>query len=239
LSKIQQDGTADARRRPEPQEGPLSILYEDDAVLVLDKPAGLVIHPTYKHPDGTLLNAVLWRVRDRAGAQPGILTRLDKDTSGIVVIALTAEIHARMQRDAQAGRVRKEYLALVRGVPDPSSGFIDLPLARDPQDRRRVIATPGGAASRTRYEIVTTHDETSVVRCELVTGRTHQIRVHLASRGWPVIGDATYGVPDPRLARQALHAWRVTLPHPLTRDVLVLESPLPRDLRPVFDGTSA
>src|SRR5262245_9347534 len=114
------------RRRPLPEEGPLTVVFEDEFIIVLDKPPGVVVHPTYKNWSGTLLNSVLWRVRDRAGAQPGILTRLDKDTSGLVVMALTPEVHAAMQRDQAAGRICKEYLAVVQGSPQPASGSISL-----------------------------------------------------------------------------------------------------------------
>jgi 23S rRNA pseudouridine1911/1915/1917 synthase len=219
------------RRRPQPEEGPLAIVYEDEAIIVLDKPPGTVVHPTYKNWSGTLLNAVLWRVRDRAGAQPGILTRLDKDTSGLVVMALTPELHAVMQRDGTAGRVHKEYLAVVRGTPEPASGRIILPLGRDAADRRRVVVTGAGAPSETRYELIERYaNGLSLVRCELVTGRTHQIRVHLASRGWPIVGDAVYGTGDAAIPRQALHAWRVSMPHPITRQLLELEAPIPDDI---------
>jgi len=223
--------STDTRRRPQPEDGPLTIIYEDDWVLVADKPAGVVVHPTYKNTSGTLLNAVLWRVRDRVGAQPGILTRLDKDTSGLVVIALTPDVHATMQKDAAAGRTTKQYLAIVVGSPDPAHGDIVLPLARAPDDRRRVVVTPGGAPCETRYQVLSTHDGHSIVRCELVTGRTHQIRVHLAARGWPILGDRVYGQPDERIARQALHAWRVSLLHPITRRALELEAPIPTDMQ--------
>jgi 23S rRNA pseudouridine1911/1915/1917 synthase len=223
--------TTDSRRRPQPEEGPLTIIYEDEWMLVANKPSGLVVHPTYKNTSGTLLNAVLWRVRDRLDAQPGILTRLDKGTSGLVVIALAPDVHAVMQKDAAAGRTRKTYMALVCGSPEPTQGQIALALARDPNDRRRVIVTADGAACETRYEVVSTHGAHSMVRCELVTGRTHQIRVHLAARGWPIIGDQVYGEANAWIARQALHAWRVTLPHPITRQPLELEAPLPEDMR--------
>jgi RluA family pseudouridine synthase len=239
VSKFQPtDSAVDARRRPQPEEGPLAILYEDEELLVVDKPAGVVIHPTYKNTSGTLLNAVLWRMRDRTDPRPGILTRLDKNTSGVVVIALAPAVHALMQRDAAAGRIDKTYLAVVRGTPHPPTGTIRLPLARDPQDRRRVIATPEGAASETRYEIVASRDGLSVVRCTPVTGRTHQIRVHLASTGWPVVGDSVYGVADAAIARQALHAFRIVLPHPLTRVPLAFQAPLPPDLRQVVAAIS-
>jgi len=228
--------TIDPRRRPQPEEGPLSIIYEDDWMLVANKPPGIVVHPTYKNTSGTLLNAVLWRVRDRPGAQPGILTRLDKDTSGLVVIALTPDLHATMQKDAAARRTTKQYLAIVVGFPDPQQGEIVLPLARDSGDRRRVVVTPEGAPCETRYQVLSTHERHSVVRCELVTGRTHQIRVHLAARGWPILGDRVYGEPDARIARQALHAWRVSLVHPVTQQPLEFEAAIPDDMRQFCEG---
>jgi 23S rRNA pseudouridine1911/1915/1917 synthase len=218
------------RSGPEAQEGHLDILFEDDSLLALDKPPGVVVHPTYKQTAGTLLNAVLWRVRDRDTLRPGILTRLDKDTSGLVLVALTAGVHATMQRDAAAGRVKKEYVAIVRGTPRPREGRITVPLGRDPGDRRRVIATPSGAPSETRYAVVDSSAGRARLICELVTGRTHQIRVHLASQGWPIVGDRTYGEASPDIARQALHAWRVTLPHPVTREPLTITAPVPPDI---------
>jgi len=223
--------STDERRRPLPENGPLQIVYEDESIIVLDKPAGTVVHPTYKNTSGTLLNAVLWRMRGRPGIQPGILTRLDKDTSGLVVIALTPALHAVMQRDGAAGRIRKQYLAVVIGAPDPPSGTLAFPLGRDSEDRRRVVVTPTGARCETRYDTVSLHAGRAVVRCELITGRTHQIRVHLSASGWAVVGDATYGRPAPEIGRQALHAWRVSLPHPVTRERLDLEAQLPDDIR--------
>lgn len=255
----------EARRRPQPEEGPLSVLFEDESVVVLDKPAGVVVHPTYKHSSGTLLNAVLWRYRDREGLQPGILTRLDKDTSGIVVVALTPTLHATMQRDMGAGRVTKEYLAVVHGVPDPPAGRISLPLGRSSEDRRVVVVREDGAACETLYEVVgfglrasglglrapgsglgaldsierqTDSDiMTAVVRCELITGRTHQIRVHLAARGWPIIGDRVYGEGSVLIPRQALHAWRVTFSHPVTRAPITVTSPTPNDMTSLVSST--
>jgi 23S rRNA pseudouridine1911/1915/1917 synthase len=223
------------RPRPEPEELPIAVVYEDESLIAIDKPPGMVVHPTYKNWSGTLLNGLLWHVRGRAGIEPSIVTRLDKDTSGLVLVALKPELHAHIQRDAAAGRVRKEYLAVVRGTPDPARGSIELPLARSPEDRRLVIVTAAGQHSQTDYEVLSTVDGYSLVRCELVTGRTHQIRVHLAARGWPVAGDPTYGEAHPALTRQALHAWRVTLPHPLTRELLQLEAPVPHDLRGLMD----
>jgi 23S rRNA pseudouridine1911/1915/1917 synthase len=224
--------SSDGRRRPQPEEGPLAIIYEDDQLIVLDKPAGIVVHPTYKNTSGTLLNAVLWRVRNRADAQPGILTRLDKDTSGIVVIALTPVTHATLQRDQAAGRISKEYLAIVRGAPEPPTGRIVAPLGRDANDRRRVVVRDDGQYCETIYEVLAQQpDGSSAVRCTLVTGRSHQIRVHLASRGWPIVGDRTYGSADSSIERQALHAWKISLPHPVTRQLMEMGAPVPRDMQ--------
>ena len=224
-------------RRPQPEAEALhvAVVYEDDSVIAIDKPPGMVVHPTYKNWSGTLLNGLLWHVRGRASIVPSIITRLDKDTSGLVLVALKPELHAQIQRDAAAGRVRKEYLAIVRGTPTPARGSIALPLARSPEDRRRVVVTADGQHSQTNYEVLSTVNGYSLVRCELVTGRTHQIRVHLAARGWPVAGDASYGEAHPALTRQALHAWRLTLPHPVTRDPLQLEAPVPRELSNLMD----
>ena len=177
---------------------------------------------------------MLWRLRGRAEARPGVLTRLDKDTSGLVLVALSPTVHATVQADARAGRVRKQYLAVVSGVPWPSAGSIQLPLGRDPADRRRVVVRADGAASETRYDVLSSGGGRALVSCELVTGRTHQIRVHLASSGWPIVGDERYGSPDGDIARQALHAWRVELPHPITRVRLRIEAPPPPDLRAIL-----
>jgi 23S rRNA pseudouridine1911/1915/1917 synthase len=228
--------TAHLRERPEAHEAPLRIVYEDEHLLAIDKPAGVVVHPTYKQSGRTVVNAVLWHLRGRSDLTPGILTRLDKDTSGLVLVALSPGVHAAAQRDAAAGRVRKEYLAVVTATPAPASGRITLPLARDPRDRRRVVATRVGAPSETRYEVVATSDRGALVRCELVTGRTHQIRVHLSASGWPIAGDAVYGVLHPQIRRQALHAWRVALPHPVTRAPLSLTASLPDDFTAVLQA---
>ena len=231
--------STDQRRRPQPEEGRLDIIHEDEQLLVLNKPAGVVVHPTYKNTSGTLLNAVLWRVRDRTEAQPGILTRLDKGTSGVVIVALTASAHSILQRDAEAGRTIKEYLAVVHGTPEPPTGRIVLPLGRDAADRRLVVVRQDGAHAETRYEILDRFaNETTLVRCTLVTGRTHQIRVHLAAHGCPVVGDTVYGRPSDSIARQALHAWRVSLVHPATGQRMEFEAPVAADIRSLLHGAN-
>jgi 23S rRNA pseudouridine1911/1915/1917 synthase len=228
----------DERRRPQAEPLELRVIYEDEWVLAIDKPAGMVVHPTYKNTTGTLLNGVLWRMRGRDDASPGILTRLDKDTSGLVVLGLTSASHAAMQKDGHAGRMTKDYLAVVRGHPSPREGRIAFPLGRDLADRRIVVVRDDGQACETQYVTLAADEEggTSLLKCEPVTGRTHQIRVHLAASGWPIVGDRVYGAADPRVPRQALHAWKVALPHPVTRQRLEFEAGVPADLGPLFQN---
>jgi 23S rRNA pseudouridine1911/1915/1917 synthase len=231
--------TAQRRQAPMPEPGALAIIHEDEHLLVLDKPAGLVVHPSYRNTTGTLLNHVLWHLRDRRPtASPGLVSRLDKGTSGLVVVALNASAFATVQRAAAAGHARKEYLAVVRGPVHPAAGTIALPLGRDGGDRRRMVVSDEGFPSETRYETLATGADAALLRCHLVTGRTHQIRVHLAARGWPLLGDVTYGVPAGTIDRPALHAWRITLPHPATGTALAFEAPPPADLRRLMAATS-
>jgi 23S rRNA pseudouridine1911/1915/1917 synthase len=202
-----------------------TILYEDEDLVIVDKPAGVVVHPTYKNPRGTLLDAL------PAGSR--IAGRLDRPTSGLVVVAKTADAHARLQRTLASPDSEKRYLALVHGVTD-AVGTIELPLASDPADRRRRIAAIAGAPSTTDFERIDTGAldgaAVSLLRCGLLTGRRHQIRVHLAARGWPIVGDATYGTPLAGFPRIALHAWRLTFVHPRTGDRLIVECAPPREL---------
>jgi 23S rRNA pseudouridine1911/1915/1917 synthase len=232
------------------EEVHIDILYEDDHLLAVNKPAGVVVHPTYKHSTGTMLNALAWYARDwPAGQRPSLVGRLDKLTSGIVLVAKSAGLHAMLQRAMTASTAEKDYLGVVYGKVNVARGAIRLGLGRDPGDRRRVVVSEtAGAPSLTQFERLTRVPAPgvglSVLRCRLVTGRTHQIRVHLAARGWPLVGDPTYGgeprwtrIADPVLAaalrafpRQALHAWRIALTHPVTAKRLRIEAPIPEDL---------
>ena len=230
------------------QDAALDILYEDECLLALNKPAGVVVHPTYKNATGTLLNALHAYARDWPAPQrPSLVSRLDKDTSGLLLVAKTAPIHAAMQKTMKSEGSEKTYLAVVYGLVDVERGEIDLKLSFDGTDRRRVLASADeGAISVTRFERLACVDAPdaglSLLRCRLMTGRRHQIRVHLAARGWPIVGDAAYGEPrwsaitDLSLAaalqafpRQALHAHRAAFRHPATGDRLVLEAPPPPD----------
>jgi len=247
------------RARPAAQPMDLAVLYEDDDLLALNKPAGLVVHPSYKNAGGTLMNGVLERAKAWPdGSRPGLLGRLDKQTSGVVMIAKRPAVHAALQRAMDARRIDKDYAAIVWGRPSPMRGTIDFALDRDPWDRRRITVTDrGGQPAVTKYERLSvsslgtpgtpgtlgTLSTFSLVRCRLITGRTHQIRVHLSAKGWPIVGDAVYGkkrkggepVPTEEVAyafpRQALHAWRLSLRHPVTNAVLDIVAPLPDDMR--------
>ncbi|HVT18699.1 MAG TPA: RluA family pseudouridine synthase [Thermoanaerobaculia bacterium] len=245
---------AAARPAPPPlaaQDIPLAVLYEDAHLLAIDKPAGLVVHPAFGHRDGTLINALLWRARgwDREDAcRPGLVNRLDRDTTGVVLVIKSRAAHAGLARAIKSRSLAKEYLAVVYGRPPLPKGRIDLNVLRDPRDRRRMTTSRSeGRAAATLYELLAESSSEkaglALLRCRLVTGRTHQIRVHLAARRLPIVGDPLYGQPrwkgiaDPALAalcrdfpRQALHASRLRLRHPVTGAALDLAAPLPPDL---------
>jgi 23S rRNA pseudouridine1911/1915/1917 synthase len=253
------NGAAPARRVMAAEDVGLALLYEDAHLLALDKPAGVVVHPTYKNADGTVMNALLWHARDwPAGQRPSLVGRLDKQTSGVVVVAKSAAMHAALQSALATGAgatSEKDYLAIVYGRVNTARGEIALRLRKDRSDRRRVVASADeGAASVTRFErvqrVAAPRAGLALLRCRLVTGRTHQIRVHLAARGWPIVGDATYGEPrwsqvdDTALGatlrafpRQALHAWRVAFVHPVSRERLVVAAPIPRDMAELMAAT--
>jgi len=217
-----------------PQDIPLAVVYEDDALLVVNKPAGLVVHPGSGNPHGTLLNALLHRVPQVAELpRAGIVHRLDKDTSGLLVVAKTLEAHTDLVRQLQARTVKREYLALVYGEVD-RPGTVNAPLARDPFNRTKRTVHHAGKEAVTHYDVVERFPGLTLVRCKLETGRTHQIRVHMQHIGRPLVGDTVYGanrrshqkIP---FHRQALHAEKLGLIHPVTQQYLQWECPLPAD----------
>jgi len=235
------------------QEIPLTVLHDDADIVVIDKPAGLVVHPAAGHPDQTLVNALLFHVKDLSGIggelRPGIVHRLDKDTSGVMVIAKHDEAHRKLTADWNSERVRKEYLALVYGTPASERGVIDAPIGRDPRDRKRMAVVANGRRAATEYEVAERLRYVSLLRCRLRTGRTHQIRVHLKHLGHPIVGDPVYsgpqwrGIPDKRvqktlssLERQMLHAAKITFVHPRTGETVSFEAPLPRDFAEVLEA---
>ena len=215
-----------------PQALPLCAVFEDDAILVLDKPAGMVVHPGTGNRDGTLLNALLHHAPELAHVpRAGIVHRLDKDTSGLLVVAKTPAAQTSLVRQLQARSVKRDYLALVLGVP-PSTGKVEAPVGRHPVQRTRMAVVAAGKPAVTHYRVRTAGAGWSLLECSLETGRTHQIRVHLASIGHPVLGDPAYlgraaarSVPPAARSfrRQALHATRLALTHPLSGDRLTWE----------------
>jgi 23S rRNA pseudouridine1911/1915/1917 synthase len=234
--------------RPGPEDIPLAIVYEDAHLLVVDKPAGLVVHPGAGRQTGTLVNALLHRVQNLSGIggvlRPGIVHRLDRGTSGLLVVAKDDQTHRGLARQFAGRTVEKVYEAVVLGVPQPSRGVIESPIGRDPVHRKRMSArAPRGRQARTTYEVVEALDGAARVRVRIHTGRTHQVRVHLASIGHPLAGDQVYGgrrspacrSPEARGAlmhfgRPALHAALLAFTHPVSGAALRLESPLPADL---------
>ena len=216
---------------------PLSIVYEDEALIVIDKPAGLVVHPGSGHWDGTLANALLHHSPQLAGvARAGIVHRLDKDTSGLLVVAKTPTVQTDLVRQLQARTVRREYLALAHGLV-PRGGRIDAPIARHPRKRTSMAVIASGKPAVTHYEARERFAGCTLLSCRLETGRTHQIRVHLAALGHPLVGDPAYGRRGGiAFPRQALHAWRLGLTHPTTREHLQWESALPADFAALLDA---
>ena len=214
-----------------PEAIALSIVEEDDALLVVDKPAGLVVHPGSGNWDGTLLNALLHHAPQLAGVpRAGIVHRLDKDTSGLMVVAKGLETHTALVRQLQSRAVTREYIALAAG-DIARGGTVDAPIGRHPTRRTTMAVVTSGKPARTHFEVLERFGVATLLRCRLETGRTHQIRVHLASLGHPLVGDPAYGRKGPvPFPRQALHAARLALLHPVTGRHCAWESALPADI---------
>jgi 23S rRNA pseudouridine1911/1915/1917 synthase len=225
---------------PEPIS--IAILYQDDALVVIDKPAGLVVHPAPGHAAGTLVNALLHHVRDLAGiggvARPGIVHRLDRGTSGVMVVAKTDAAHGALAKQFHDHTIERVYVAFARGAPAQEEGRIERAIGRHPRDRKRMsIATRRGRAAATRWRVLRRFPKSGAVKLEIrpETGRTHQIRVHLSSHGLPLLGDETYGQAAGgafarALSRPALHAAVLGFVHPTSGETLRFEAPLPADL---------
>jgi 23S rRNA pseudouridine1911/1915/1917 synthase len=231
---------------PVAEDRPLAVRYEDDRLLVVAKPAGLVVHPGPGHPTGTLVNALLGRPQTSlstgggAADRPGIVHRLDKDTSGLLLVAKDDATHLALARDLAAHRVERRYLALVQGRLPADTGTVDAPVGRHPRDRKRMAVVPAGRRAVTHWRVLETFPAVQLAEATLETGRTHQVRVHLASLRHPLVGDRTYGA-DPTLAarlgvaRPFLHAWRLAFTHPSDGHRIDLTEPLPPDLQAVLD----
>ncbi|MBD2460569.1 RluA family pseudouridine synthase [Oscillatoria sp. FACHB-1407] len=221
----------------QPESIPLDILYEDDDLLILNKPAGLVVHPAPGHAEGTLVNALLAHCPNLVGIggvqRPGIVHRLDKDTTGAIAIAKTDQAHHSLQAQFKAKTARRDYLAVVYGAPKGESGTIDLPIGRHPVDRKKMAIVPeekGGRRAVTHWLVKERLGNFTLIRFQLETGRTHQIRVHSAHIGHPVVGDPVYGAGRSvgvNLPGQALHAWKLTLQHPVSGEWIEAIAPPP------------
>jgi 23S rRNA pseudouridine1911/1915/1917 synthase len=234
---------------PAPEAGlDLVVRYEDDQLLVVAKPAGMVVHPAPGHPVGTLVNALLGRACSLSAVgdadRPGIVHRLDRDTSGLLVVAKDDATHLALVRELAAHRIERRYLALVQGHLTAEAGTVDAPVGRHPRDRKRMAVVAGGRRAVTHWRLRERLPAADLVELSLETGRTHQIRVHLAHLRHPVAGDLTYGA-DPRLAarlgldRPFLHAWRLALDHPADGRRIELTEPLPDDLEAALERLRA
>jgi 23S rRNA pseudouridine1911/1915/1917 synthase len=215
---------------------PLDVVYEDADLLVINKPAGLTVHPAPGHPSGTLVNAVLARVPDLPGiggtVRPGIVHRLDKDTSGLLVVAKTDEAHRSLSAQLRTRSVGRTYLAVVRGRLRRDAGVIAAPIGRHPAHRTRLAVVLRGREAVTHYEVLERFQNATLLACRLETGRTHQIRVHLTHTGHPILGDPVYGrAPAPEMRRQALHAARLEFTHPRTGRRITCTAPIPEDMK--------
>lgn len=227
-----------------PEDIPLNILYEDPHIIVINKPAGLVVHPAAGNEDGTLVNALLHHCSDLAGIggekRPGIVHRLDKDTSGVMVVAKTEQSMAELARQFKARETEKEYMAIVRGVPEPPSGRIETTIGRHKIHRKKMAANvKHGRRAVSNYSVVETLNNAALVRVRIETGRTHQIRVHMAFLKHPILGDKLYARPQPADPlwpdRQMLHAAKLSFTHPNTSDRISFAPPLPEDMQAVLE----
>lgn len=229
----------------QPEEIPLEILYEDDQLIIINKPAGLVVHPAVGHESGTLVNALLAHCSNLAGIggvqRPGIVHRLDKDTTGAIAIAKTDQAHQHLQAQLKAKTARRQYLGVVYGSPSADSGTINQPIGRHPVDRKKMAIVPvekGGRPAVTHWHVKERLGNYTLIHFQLETGRTHQIRVHSAYMGHPIVGDPVYssgrsvGV---NLSGQALHAWKLSVQHPLFGEWIQVTAPLPKTFTTLLD----
>jgi len=227
---------------PEVREAPiiaqdlnLDIIYEDSSVAIINKPTGMVVHPSFGHSQGTLVNGLLFAIKDLSGIKgemrPGIVHRIDKDTSGLLMVAKNDEAHESLSDQLKAKTVKREYIALVHGVIDHDLGKIDAPIGRDPKERTRQDVVGGGKESITHFEVLKRFGKHTLVKCRLETGRTHQIRVHMRYIGYPLVGDPLYG-PRKTIKSdfgQFLHAKTLGFNHPVTNEFLSFDSELPKE----------
>ncbi len=227
--------------KPLPEEIPLTIVYEDSDLLVVDKPAGLAVHPAPGHPSHTLVNAILAHCPDLAisgSVRPGIVHRLDKNTSGLMVVAKNDAAHNNLSNQLKVRSMLKRYVVLVHGYLSPERGIIEAPIGRDPHNRKRMAVVSGGREARTQYRVIRYLDNYTLLEVTLETGRTHQIRVHFSSIGFPVVGDEVYGKRPPILNRQFVHACCLGFKLPSSGEWVEFSSKLPADLEEALERIS-
>ncbi len=234
---------------PVPESLDLSIIHEDDQLLVVDKPAGMVVHPAPGHLSGTLVNALLshdpcFRERHWDPVRPGIVHRLDMDTSGLIVVAKTLKSHAFLQKEFKHRRVNKHYLALVQGDVIPESGVIELPIGRHPKKRKIMAVNEAGKHAKTGFRVQERFRDGALIDVRLYTGRTHQIRVHFYAQGYPLYGDRVYQLRRYRKGvsiapRQMLHSWQLSFRHPYSGLRLQFEAPMPEDFKQIIEKLSS
>ena len=226
----------------EAQDIPIEVLYEDNDIIVVNKPKGMVVHPANGNPDGTLVNAVMAICKDSLSGiggeiRPGIVHRLDKDTSGLLIVAKNDEAHMNMSKQIQERKVTKKYIALVRGVVAEDEATIDLPIARSTKDRKKMAVDPKGRNAVTHFKVLKRYDNYTLLELKIDTGRTHQIRVHMSYIGHPVVGDEVYsnGKNEFGVQGQMLHARYLQFKHPITGKELSLEAPIPEYFEDVLE----
>jgi 23S rRNA pseudouridine1911/1915/1917 synthase len=222
----------------EPEPIPIEILYEDQSLLVINKPAGLVVHPAAGHWKGTLVNALLHHFKQLSSidpTRPGIIHRLDKDTSGLLLVAKNDYSHLQLSKQLKNREIKKDYAVLVYGRIMQNEGIIDKPIGRHPKDRKKMGIIPSGREAVTRFKVLKRFNAHTFLECRIETGRTHQIRVHLSSIGHPVVGDSLYGRKKDDLAdRQMLHSWKIKFDHPETSQEMKFEANFPYDFEKVL-----
>lgn len=228
---IEIDMTEESRHDIKPEKIDLQVIYEDNCLLAVNKPPYMLVHPTPNHPGGTLLNAVAYYLEDRGEkAVLRLLNRLDMNTSGIVVIPKSSAVHRMLDESMKDGGIKKYYTAITEGAICPEKGIIDKPIGKDEENPIKRRVRIDGQAAVTKYETLRSSGDFSLLRLELVTGRTHQIRAHLSHMGCPIAGDTLYGRNSSLIGRQALHASDMELPHPEGKEIIKLHAGLPEDM---------
>ena len=214
----------------------LDIVYQDGDIAIINKYSGMVVHPAYGHYSGTLVNAILFQIKDLSGIngemRPGIVHRLDKDTSGLIIVAKNDKAHTKLTEMFKNKEIKKTYLAIVKGKVSKETGRIETNIGRDEKDRKKMSVSRDekkGKLAITTYKVIDSNERYSLLDVNIETGRTHQIRVHMKHIGYPILGDIVYGRPDNKIMRQMLHAYKLEFKHPITSEEMVLEAQLPKD----------